>query len=273
MNLPADFVFSQSSLQDYLDCARRFELRYLLHVSWPAVESEPMLLYEQHTRQGEDFHRLIHQHLIGIPEEAVSRQIVDETLKQWWANYRTHAPRSLPAEKHAEFTLSAPLGGYRLVAKLDLLAVDPGQQFVIVDWKTSLRKPDRQTLAKRVQTAVYRYLVVAAGAYLNGGQAVRPEQVEMIYWFVVEPNSPEHFGYDSTQFNAEHEKLLDVITEIDHRSGFALTEDRSKCLFCTYRSLCERGERAGDFTEMSPTEVETIQDLDFDLDQIAEIEF
>jgi len=35
-NLPAPFTFSQSSLQDYYDCPRRFELRYLSRLIWPA---------------------------------------------------------------------------------------------------------------------------------------------------------------------------------------------------------------------------------------------
>lgn len=30
MNLPGSFHFTQSSLQDYLDCPRRFQLRYVL---------------------------------------------------------------------------------------------------------------------------------------------------------------------------------------------------------------------------------------------------
>ena len=38
--LPPDFHFSQRSLQDYVDCRRRFQLRYLQHLAWPAVEAK-----------------------------------------------------------------------------------------------------------------------------------------------------------------------------------------------------------------------------------------
>ena len=62
MALAADFSFNQSSLQDYLDCQRRFELRYLLRLSWPAVEIEPALENERFLRRGSIFHRLVHQH-------------------------------------------------------------------------------------------------------------------------------------------------------------------------------------------------------------------
>ena len=45
--LPPGFQFSQRSLQDYVDCRRRFELRYLQNLAWPAVEAEPHLEQEK----------------------------------------------------------------------------------------------------------------------------------------------------------------------------------------------------------------------------------
>ena len=40
--LPQDYQFSQGSLQDYVDCSRRFQLRYLWMQPWPSlVVDEP----------------------------------------------------------------------------------------------------------------------------------------------------------------------------------------------------------------------------------------
>ena len=61
MTLPADFQFSQGSLQDYADCPRRFQLGYILRLAWPAVEAEPVLESERRQLQGQAFHlSLIH---------------------------------------------------------------------------------------------------------------------------------------------------------------------------------------------------------------------
>ena len=64
--LPFGFVFSQSSLQDYNDCPRRFQLRYIEKLHWPAVEMEPALENEHRQQEGQLFHRLVQQHIIGI---------------------------------------------------------------------------------------------------------------------------------------------------------------------------------------------------------------
>ena len=38
MNLPPDFHFSQASLRDFLACPRRFLLRHIQRLAWPAIE-------------------------------------------------------------------------------------------------------------------------------------------------------------------------------------------------------------------------------------------
>lgn len=281
MSLPNDFQFSQSSLQDFVDCARRFQLRYVLQRKWPAVEADPVQEYERHMRLGAIFHKMIQQHLMGVPAERLTASTNaadggDELLRVWWANYLQQGLADLPMQHHPELTLTAPLGAYRLIAKYDLLALDPGQRAVIVDWKTSQRKPNRERLKTHLQTVVYRYVLVQAGGQLNGGQPLAPEQVEMVYWFAQHPQQPERFPYDAAQFKADEAYLLALVADIASRGAddFPLTPDERRCFFCTYRSLCDRGKTAGNFLEMENLdEGENGFDFDFDFDQIAEIEF
>ena len=75
MSLPKNFQFSQSSLQDFETCPRRFQLRYLRQLSWPAIESEPIQEAERLAQLGTDFHRLVHQHLVGIDEETLETSL------------------------------------------------------------------------------------------------------------------------------------------------------------------------------------------------------
>jgi RecB family exonuclease len=275
MTLAANFQFSQSSLQDYAECARRFELRYIRRLKWPAVEAEPVAERERHMRQGAAFHHMVHQHLLGVPAEALSAAAMDEQLRGWWERYLSSGfVDKLPEQRYPEIMLSAMLDGHRLTAKYDLIAVQPGERIVIVDWKTAQRKPERAKLAERLQTVIYPYLLVQAGAHLSGGETVTPEQVEMIYWFADDPGSPEHFAYTAGQYRADGDQLAALVAEIQARTVFDLTTETRRCRFCTYRSLCERGIVAGNLDELEAGDDDSAGfELDFDFDQVAEIEF
>jgi CRISPR/Cas system-associated exonuclease Cas4 (RecB family) len=276
MTLPTNFQFSQGSLQDYVDCPRRFQLRYLLQLDWPAQEAEPALENEEHVRLGAAFHRLIHQHALGIPAEDLSRTVQEPDLRRWWHNYLERGPQGLPETRHPEVVLSAPLGDHRLVARYDLVAVDAGQRAVIVDWKTSRRRPKRKDLAERLQTRVYPYLLVQAGAHLNGGRPFAPEQIEMVYWFAEYPEDPARFAYDAARYAADGAYLAALVEEITGLSDtdFPLAVDGERCRFCPYRSLCQRGVEAGAFDAgLDEVDAGDAFDLDIDFEQIAEIEY
>jgi hypothetical protein len=274
MTLPDSFSFTQSSLRDYLDCPRRFQLRYVLELPWPAVESEPLLERERLADLGRRFHQMAQRHTVGLPVEQIAASAQDPELARWWWNYLNVPPRDLPSSvRRAEVMLTAPLGAHRLAAKYDLLALDPGRRAVIVDWKTERKRPTRAQLAeppRGMQTRVYRYTLVEAGAALNGGLPIEPEQVTMVYWFAEFPAEPETLPYDSAQHAEDGAYLTNLASEIAARADLVwpLASDETRCRFCVYRSLCERGGVAGVGDE---TEAEL--DLDIDLAEVEEISY
>lgn len=274
--LPPDFQFSQGSLQDYVDCPRRFQLRYLDRLAWPALEAEPAMGNERHIRQGVAFHRLVHQHLLGLAPEHLLRAVSGQDVDRWWQNYLAHQPTGLPPARYPEMVVSAPVGGHRLMAKYDLIAVETGQRAVILDWKTTRSRLQRRWLGGRLQTRVYPFLLVRAGSQLNDGRAFEPEQVEMSYWFACFPSDPERFGYDAVQCEADEVYLASLVEEIKGLGGidFPLTTDHRRCHYCRYRSLCQRGVAAGSLLETEEdVEPEDDFDLSLDYEQIAEVEY
>jgi hypothetical protein len=285
--LPPGFVFSQSSLQDYTDCPRRFWLRCVLRLAWPAVQSEPALENERRLQQGERFHRLAQQYWLGVPAERLEALIHEAELQAWWEQFIRFA-RSLggAGRLYPELGLSAPLGEQRLVAQFDLVLAGEDGRFTIYDWKTSARKPRRDWLRERLQSQVYPYLLARAGASLNGGRPIPPEAIEMVYWFPAQPDQPERFAYSDRRYAEDQTTLEGLAQEIAHRAAsadapsadapaaFPLTGQEKRCAYCVYRSLCERGERAAPL-EAGDLEAEAENELEITLDfeQIAEIEF
>ena len=293
MPIPLDFHFSQGSLQDYVDCPRRFQLRYLQHVAWPAVEAEPLIENERHRKMGELFHRLAQQLMLGVPVERLSRMAAGSRLggaelETWWQNYLAFAmdkqKKEQPIKYFPEISLSGCVGGACLTAKYD--AVQVGAQgetpgLTILDWKTSRQRPRRTWLAGRLQTRVYLFLIVKAGAFLTGGIALPADRVEMIYWFAGFPADLERFTYSAGQYEEDEVYLSSLIQGLQAIGDekFATCSNLEVCKFCVYRSLCERGIEPGIIQDTEFGQPFTSKDnsneadLNLDFDQIAEIEF
>ena len=325
--LPAGFAFSQSSLQAFEDCPRRFWLAYIEQLPWPAVEASPIQEHEELMRLGERFHRLVQRAEIGIDPDIVAAGL-EPPLSTWFTAYLTYRPADLPEEfVEIERVLSIAVGAkgkgreaalvneriggegreedivtesgnlriaqspisnlqfhYRLAAKYDLIAAQQDGRVVIVDWKTAKRRADPATLRQRWQSVVYPYVLVEASANLPWGP-MRPEQVEMRYWFTAAPGQPLTFRYDATQHEANHQRLQRLLAEIlagQNEADFPKVADtpanrRRLCAFCVYRSRCNRGETAGDLDALDDAEgffaVDMEKALEFTLEDVEELAF
>ncbi|MEA3337714.1 MAG: PD-(D/E)XK nuclease family protein [Chloroflexota bacterium] len=291
MTLPHDFQFNQGNLQDFVDCQRRFQLRHLERLAWPAMEAEPARDNERRLQQGALFHRLVHQYFLGISADRLSRMDLDDEVAAWWGNFLAHGP-ALSGVQHPEITLSAPLAdaaggiGYveaaerHLIAKYDLVVRAEDGRFSIFDWKTSHRPPSRSWLQQRLQSRVYPYLLVRAGAALNEGQPIAPDQIEMVYWFAKRPDHPERFRYSQQKFNEDqayiHRLVEQIATASLNDQPFPLVVGDKACRFCIYRSHCDRGQVAADLADFDmddPDGPSDSLDLSFDFENIAEIDY
>jgi CRISPR/Cas system-associated exonuclease Cas4 (RecB family) len=278
-----NLTYSQASLQDFVDCRRRFQLRYLRRLAWPAMESEPALENERLMQLGAQCHRMIQQYLIGIDPDRLKDMIHDPDLSRWWDHFEGSLEsgnltllKDHTVHLYPEISLVAPLAGARLSAKCDLVSVSEDGRVVIYDWKTSRKRPERSRLAARLQTRVYPYLLARAGAYLYQGMPINPQAIEMVYWFVDFPDQAELFTYDLEQHLADEQYLSGLIEEIAalEENNFPMTTQIERCRFCVYRSFCERGVEAGSThdSEVDPNVYER-GDIMVDFDQIGEIAF
>jgi hypothetical protein len=290
--LPETFAFSQSSLQAYADCPRRFWLAYVEQLPWPAVEASPVQEYEARMRQGGLFHRLIERAEIGMDVAHITHGLADP-LDDWFAKYQRFRPADLPTEVvEIEKVLSIPFSAsstidqppFRLAAKYDLIAVEPGRRAIIIDWKTSRRRGDEGNLSRRLQSVVYPFVLVEASKALSWGP-LAPHQVEMRYWFTAAPSRPVVLPYSAAQHAANGERLhallaeiLNGVTERDFPKVADTPVNRKRfCAYCIYRSRCDRGAAAGDLDELDDVEtffaIDPADALEFTLEDVVEIEF
>lgn len=305
LELPKTFSFSQSSLQAFDSCARRFWLAYVQQLPWPAVEAAPVHDHEVLMRLGSTFHQLIERAEVGIDKRVMAAGL-HPPLSEWFDSYEQHRPADLPADYvEVEKVLSIPFGisdgideaSYRLAAKYDLIAAaqdsdikdsdakeDDDRGVMIVDWKTTRKRTDPAMLKSRWQTTVYPYVLVEASTKLPFGP-IEPEQVEMLYWFTAAPEHPVRFRYDSAQHASNRVKLEQLLAKLlagETEDEFPKVADtpinrRRFCNYCVYRSRCDRGQVAGDVDELDEPEelfiVDTDSALEFTLDDVEELAF
>ena len=250
------FVFSAHNLQAYVDCARRFELLYREELSWPAEPVASMIAYERQMEIGRIFHVMAQRHLSGIHPDDGSLHEYEE-LAEWWSSFE-QMQRRLPAGAfHVEKALACTMQemAHPLVATFDLVVLGE-DNLTIYDWKTSRSRPGRTLLKERLQTKVYLYL--ASRVF---GDTIPIDSMQMVYWFTNYPDNPEVFAYSREQRTADEAYLLSLMHEMAHAptGTFEMTENKRTCQLCVYRSLCNRGVKAGE-AEDAMVEVDELLD-------------
>ena len=238
--MPSNFVFSQSSLQTFDYCPRRFYLRYLKKLVWPAQ----MVSEHNQTKDrdaGVRFHQLIHQYFIGIELETlqkIANYDSDSRMADWFKNFLQSPYANLPGSLYPEQSFQTEIAGYQLIAKVDLLQIHDNQ-IKIYDWKTSQKLPKASSLLKQAQSKVYPLVISRA-------IAPKSQKLSLIYW---EANLPDQtIGLESTEadwqkFENEISKQILEISNLKEEE-FVMTDDRQKCGWCEYRSFCHRAVSA-----------------------------
>jgi hypothetical protein len=172
-------------------------------------------------------------------------------LKRWWANYVMMDFGFSGQTLQTELTLACKIGDHRIIAAYDLIAIRGGI-ISIYDWKTSTRYPNHEWLAARWQTRVYPALLARSGVHLNDNRLLKPESIQMIYWFAEYPDQSTVFKYNADKYTADWSAIQDLVEEITSASDFPLTQEIRSCAFCRYRSYCGRGDRAGNWVDADP---------------------
>ena len=274
MPLPGNFLFSQGNLQDYVECRRRFLLRHINKLAWPAIKSEPVIEQEKAMFRGQRFHRLINGYFLGIPAGRLAEMAEASDTLDWWRYFLVFLsghPEIQTATKKPEVAYQVNINDHRLIARYDLLVISP-EKLIIFDWKTSGKRPRRNVLAARLQTRIYPYLLSELKA-----ESIEPEQVSMVYWFSNYPDNSERFDYDRAMYQQDRTYLVKLVNEIAVLGveEYTLTDRIENCRYCEYRSLCNRGIEAGEIND-EPGEIvdegEMLDTTQFDFTTIPEIE-
>ena len=270
-----NLTLSQSAIDTYQRCPRRYYLRYVRGLDWPAPLTSSELDFEQAMRRGEHFHLLIQQQSLGMDVTPMVDASDDEILRNWWHSFLDHARTHMPAVTRAQYTeveLAVTIEGVTVVAKFDNLAIEEDGGILIFDWKTGTPRTVEH-LARTWQSVVYQFIATERGGQLRQPATlpkVEARQVHLTYWHARDAQHPVRLPYDDQMHEEGRRRLTSVIAEMkgliecDQEAVFVHTPNEGECRHCPYRSYCERGREAGGEMdpEMFPDAEEMMKNLD-----------
>lgn len=256
-------VLTRSALRDFAECPRRFHLRYVDRLPWPnSPPDEPTAVS---LSRGQQFHRLLERHFLGLPVEESA--IGDEVVRGWWSAFLRNGPPLPEGRRWAEHELTIPAGDFFLNGRFDLLIVtemdgQPAAQ--LLDWKTSRPRPVEH-LQRDWQTRLYLAMLAESGTALTGGtRPLVPGNLAMTYWYASDPDQPRTIRYNAaahTENWAEIRDLLARLTEQFNEGAWPLTQNLDHCRACAYQVYC--GRQAGEIaTPLEEDEPALLKDPD-----------
>jgi hypothetical protein len=242
--MPDTILLSRPKLTTFLNCPRRFQLRYLRHLSWPDLFGDAQT--EEALTRGKQFHLLLERHFLGLDIPLTS--IGDTAVSTWYQSFKQHNPVRQNGRFLPEHRLTVPIGSHLLLGRFDLLVIgeQEGEPFAhIYDWKTGRAKGAGE-LEQDWQTRLYLALLAEGGGALWGdGRSLHPDRITFTYWYAAEPDAPRIIHYSAARHAQNWAEIEAVASQIeDHlqQDEWPLTAERSRCRRCGYQAYCGRQE-------------------------------
>lgn len=264
----ADRHFSALALGTHQICPLRFRYRYIDTLYWSRVwGSSPE--ERKALERGQNFHLMARRLYAGLEPARVADPVEQRELEAWLGLLQGFLPRTLDMAFFPELELRLNRPDLRLVAKFDLVAVDPQGRATIYDWKTEKKMPRRSYLANAPQTIVYRYMLCAAGGSYSPTGRFRPEDVAMVYWNPLYPHRWERMEYSEAQYHRDEQFLQTLVAQIlrTPRDRFLATTEEKVCRHCEYQMICH-GRRS---EQVDTEEEEWLRESDLAWDSLPEL--
>jgi RecB family exonuclease len=235
---------SAAALSTYQNCPLRFRYRYVDNLYWSRQwGSSPE--ERKALERGQNFHLMARRYYAGLDPAEVADPVEQTELEGWMHLLEGFLPRTFDRQYYPELDLRLNRPDLKLVAKFDLVVVDPDGRATIFDWKTESRLPQRKYLEKSAQTLVYRYMLCTAGGQYSPRGRFKPEEVSMVYWHPQHPQRWYRLEYSEAQYQQDEQHIQNVVTQIMRtpREMFLATSDEGACRRCEYQMICH-GRRA-----------------------------
>ena len=229
-------IITQTQISAFERCRRFYYLKNIRRLVWP-VETEG----NHNRQQGDDFHLLIRQLILGLSADSLIIPEGAEDVKRWLDVYLAKRPLGTPQIVFAEKDVSSLYTDILWTGKFDALTIND-DQLTIYDWKTGSAKPDPEHYRTAPQTRLYRFLAKSCAARLLGAglHAVPAENIKMVYWFPEHPEKTIRLPYSEEAYQQDMTWLKTLAAEMgsQNQDDYPKTAKTRQCEHCSYRTYC-----------------------------------
>ncbi len=229
-------TITQTQISAYERCRRSYYLKYIRELAWPVEKSSG-----QEMRRGADFHLLIRQLIMGLPEDSLILPSDDEKIRAWLGSFCREKPLDGFGSVFAEKEVTALYSDVLWLGKFDALAIRD-DRLTVFDWKTTEHRGDPSLYLASPQTRLYRFLAMTCAPRLLGGgmHGIPAENIEMIYWFPEHPDQAVRLPYSEEAYRQDMTWLRLKSREMssEEEADYPCTENTRHCRFCSYEAYC-----------------------------------
>ena len=244
---------SYTELDTYLTCPRRYKYRYVLGLEWEQMPAgmafgraigKTLTAYYRSLKEGQilPFEAMLkvfrvtweaecQSPIITFPEGETPSQLFTQGAAMLEAFYSQAQPGEVI---EVEYPFEAPLDDdTTLIGVIDLIEADEEGSFIIVEIKTSKRKPTEEKLVFDLQGAIYSFA-------LKGVTDMK--EVLIRYDYLLRQKKAAYEQFFVTKGALEHDRMKtqikEVLQAINNRSFYP--RYGWHCKECSFRLACEK---------------------------------
>ena len=101
--------------------------------------------------------------------------------------------------------------------------------------------------------------MVEAGAVLNEGRALAPDDVVLVYWHAQYPQALQPIAYSAVEHERARALLSEAIAAIEalpDAEAYAKTDDEGECQRCEFHTYCNRPAARSDDWDIDEDELD-----------------
>lgn len=224
-------IYSQNSLNTYIQCPYKFFLKYKKSLSWKKDDDSDKDYYNS-LESGLNFHLICERYFSNLPTGVGT----DGEFYTWLERIKKIVPIEEDSRYLPEFEVRYKFEGFTLFSKLDLLKISKNK-IEIFDWKTENKPLTYEKAKKRLQTIMYLFIIGENAKLINRGD-ISLESITMNYY---QPNldvEPITITYNQEEHLKNKEYIRNILNKIISLDEHTVMRSNTHCKICEFNYYC-----------------------------------